>query len=98
MLAPIIHIMPLTSIQRERLLPASGRVVVRMDQKVSPVDVVAETNLAKKHVLVDVARLLGISPDKADALIRCKAGERITSKSWSMLPACWGSLLIRQMR
>jgi len=50
-----------------------------MDQKVSPVDVVAETNLGRKHALVDVARLLGISPDKADKLIRCKAGERLTS-------------------
>lgn len=79
MLAPVIHIMPLTSIQRERLLPASGRVVVRMDQKVSPLDVVAETNLGQKHILIDVARMLGITPDKADKLIRCKAGERITS-------------------
>jgi hypothetical protein len=50
-----------------------------MDQKVSPVDVVAETNLGRQHILVDVARLLGISPDRADELIRCKAGERLTS-------------------
>ncbi len=80
MLAPVIHILQLTTIQRERLLPAAGRVLVRMDQKVSPLDVVAETNLGKQHILVDVACLLGISPEKADELILCKAGERLTSK------------------
>jgi hypothetical protein len=79
MLAPVVHILPLTTIRRERILPCMGRVVVRMDQKVSSVDVVAEANLGLQHVLIDVARLLGISADKADALIQCKAGERLTN-------------------
>ena len=79
MLAPVVHILPLTTIRRERILPVSGRVVVRMDQKVSPVDVVAEANLGEKHILLDVARLLGIAATRADELIVCKAGERVTS-------------------
>jgi hypothetical protein len=77
MLAPVAHILPLTTIRRERLLPIPGRVVVHQDQKVSPMDVIAETNLGQEHVLVDVARTLGVRSDTAQRLTQCKAGERI---------------------
>ena len=79
MLAPVLHILPLTTIRRERLLPTPGRIVVRMDQKVSPLDVIAEANLGYEHVLLDVARELGLPVEKANALIRCKVGERVDS-------------------
>jgi hypothetical protein len=77
MLAPVNHVIGLTTIIRERLLPVSGEVLARINQKVSPVDVVAEANWAREHVLVDVARMLGVSPEQADRLIKCKMGERI---------------------
>jgi hypothetical protein len=77
MLAPVAHILPLTTIRRERLLPVPGRIVARMNQKVSPMDVIAEANFGQEHALIDVARTLGVPPDTADALAQCKAGERV---------------------
>lgn len=81
MLAPVHHIVGLTTIVRERLLPISGNVVVRLQQKVAAGDVVAETRWAREHALLDVARTLKISPVAADALIKCQIGDRIKAET-----------------
>ncbi len=77
MLAPVHHILPLTTIVRERLLPVKGKVNARLNQKVSPTDIVAEATWAREHVLLDVARVLNLTADAADKLIRCKVGDRV---------------------
>lgn len=79
--APVVHVIGLTSIVRERLLPVSGTVHARLQQKVTPNDVVAETRWAREHVLLDVARLLNVSPNAADHLIRCKVDEQLTANT-----------------
>ena len=79
MQAPVHHIVGLTSIVRERLLPISGTVLARLNQKVSSTDVIAETNWAREHVLLDVARILRVTPNAADRLIKCKVDDRIAA-------------------
>ena len=77
MLAPVHHILPLTTIVRERLLPVKGKVSARLNQKVSSTDIVAEATWAREHVLLDVARILNLTADAVDKLIRCKVGDRV---------------------
>ena len=77
MYAPITHILAGTSFRRERLLPMSGRVLARRGQLVSPIDVVAEAVLNPEHMLLDIARGLGMSAKQADKLLQCKAGDEV---------------------
>ena len=77
MLASITHILPLTTIRRERFLPVSGRLLVRKGQKVSTTDIVGEAKVNSEHLLLDLVRGLGVPAGKADLLLQCKAGDRV---------------------
>ncbi len=81
MQAPVNHIVGLTSIVRERLLPVSGTVLVRLNQKVGSNEVIAETNWSHEHVLLDVARTLHVSPVAAERLIKLKVDDRVLAKT-----------------
>jgi hypothetical protein len=78
MLAPVTHILPLTTIERERVLPVSGNVIAKLNQNVSSTDVIAEATWSREHLLIDVARALGISANEADRLIRVKVNEKVS--------------------
>lgn len=78
MLAPVNHILPLTTIERERLLPVAGNVIVKLNQNVSSTDLIAEATWSREHLLIDVARALNISASAADRLIRVKTNEKVS--------------------
>jgi len=77
MLAPVLHVLPLTTIVRERVLPVAGKVNAHMNQRVNPTDVIAEASFAREHVLLDVARTFGVSTNAADRMIRVKENDRV---------------------
>ena len=77
MLAPVINVLPLATIIRERTLPVAGKVNVHVNQHVNPTDVIAEASFAREHVLLDVARTFGVSPSAADKMIRVNTGDRV---------------------
>ncbi len=80
------HVTLLATLRRERLLPLAGDVIVEARQRLEASDVVARTYLAEHHKLVDIARKLGLPPEKADgALLKqdgdtVKAGEAIARR------------------
>ncbi len=78
MLAPVVHILPITKIRRERILPVPGKVLVRRGQKVSTNDVIAEARLHPEHLLLNISRGLGLPDEKADQYLQCKAGMQVT--------------------
>ena len=90
----VTHILPLATIRRERLLPVPGRVVARRGQQVNPSDVVAEANLSPEHLLLDVARGLGVPVKKADKYLKCKAGDEVGEGEMLAGPAGMGRRVV----
>jgi hypothetical protein len=73
----VTHVIPLTTVRRERRLPVPGTVTVRIGQRVQPGDVVAEAQVAPRHYFLDVARGLGIAEREAPHYLRKNRGDRV---------------------
>jgi hypothetical protein len=78
MLAPVTHILPLTNIRRARTLAVPGQVLVRVGQKVTASDVIAQAQVPSGHVVLDIRRGLGIAQvSQAERAIVRQMGERL---------------------
>lgn len=95
MLAPVVHVLPMTRIRRHRLLPITGRVFVRKSQVVSAVDVIGEANQNPKHVLLDIARGLGVGISEADQHLQREAGDVVAEGDVLAGPVGWGKRVVR---
>lgn len=95
MLAPVTHILPVTRIQKERLLPVKGRVTVKPEQRVSPVDVVAEAFHGAHHLLLDVSKLLEVGPEEAQNSIRVHEGDVLNENDVVAQRGGWNKKMVR---
>lgn len=77
MLAPMIHILPLATIMRTRLLPVDGKIITGVGQKVNPTDTVAEAIVGRKHVVIDLTQRLGVSQRQVAKLLKVKKGQKV---------------------
>lgn len=73
----IRHILPMTIIRRERVLPVPGKVLVRKGQNVNSSDVIAEADITPQYLLLDIARLLRLAPQKAQSILQCQEGDQV---------------------
>lgn len=69
--------LPLTTIRRERGLPCQGEVLVNPGQRVEPRDVVARASRPQPHRILDVAKVLDVSPDRTHACCVKHPGEPV---------------------
>ncbi|MGZ9223266.1 MAG: hypothetical protein ACXW4Q_14250 [Anaerolineales bacterium] len=95
MLAPVLHVLPLATIIRERILPVAGKVNVHVNQRVNPTDVIAEASFAREHILLDVARTFGVTPNAADKMLRVRETDRLVQGA---LVAESGGLIPRSIK
>ncbi|MEJ2013261.1 MAG: hypothetical protein P8X64_13680 [Anaerolineales bacterium] len=76
-LPSITHVLSMTAIRRQRVLPVPGSIMVRVNEKVQAADVVAEAEIEPKHYYLDIARGLGVSAKTAARYIVPQKGDRV---------------------
>jgi hypothetical protein len=78
-LAPVRHVMPLTTIRRTRELPGAGTVTVRVNEKVQAQDVLGEAEFGPRHFFLDLARGLGVSEGQVSKYMTKQRGDLVSA-------------------
>ena len=71
------QVAPLVNVRRERMLPIPGDVLVQINERVEPTQVVGRANLPGDFRVLSVARELGVSPSKITRYLLVKLGDEI---------------------
>jgi hypothetical protein len=71
------QVAPLASIRRERVLPAPGDTLVRLGDRVEPMQVVARARVPGEFRVISVARQLGVRANQIKECMRVKVGEEV---------------------
>jgi hypothetical protein len=74
---PQSHVVPLCTVRRERFLPVSGEVLVKVNQHADAPEIVARAHVPTGHVIVDVGRYLGVPALQADRYVGRKKGDEV---------------------
>lgn len=74
---PVTHVIPMTTIRRERTLPVPGAVTVGINEKVQAAHVIAEAAPTPKHYFLDAAKALGIPDRRVSQHLACQPGTRV---------------------
>jgi hypothetical protein len=72
-----IQVTPLVNVRRERILPTPGETLVRLGDRVEPMQVVARANVPGEFRVVSVAHSLGIPASQLKKYLRVKVGEEV---------------------
>jgi hypothetical protein len=76
-LPSVTHVIALTTIRRERILPVPGTIAVRVNEKVQAADVIAEAEIDPKYYYLDIAKGLGVSAGEVGRYLSRQQGERV---------------------
>jgi hypothetical protein len=71
------YILPLTTIARDRTLPADGEILARQGEVVVSADLVARAMAPARRVILDVAEELGVPPDKVENHLRVDVNDSV---------------------
>ena len=90
------HVLPLTTVRRDRLLISPGYVMVEEGVRVEASTIVAKTTTPGKHFIYDLVRRLGVKAEEANQFVKVKIGVEVEKgKLLATKPGLLGAISIK---